>query len=253
MFLGGTVRSVEDAGLLKAMGLDFGEISISDVRRFQEALPDYKREIRGADFFFLCHGPQEGDPNDIHSLENMYLPKLVETIPLVYELGSSLLTIHLWMDRRFVSQEAIVYKVGLLRRLLDLADTYRVKLNIENLSEGLEDFLPVFETLPNLGLTLDVGHGQLLAETNTSFDFLRGMPERIRHVHIHDNVGGSSHKDDLHLPVGSGSIDFKAIFRAIASIGYRGTFTIELVPEKIKLCLDKVRELLKSTGIDREN
>ena len=106
MFLGGTVRSVEDVALLRAMGLDFGEISIPDVRRFQESLPDYKREIRGSDFFFLCHGPQEGDPNDIQSLEDVYFPKLMDTIPLVQKLGSTLLTIHLWICLLYTSDAA---------------------------------------------------------------------------------------------------------------------------------------------------
>ncbi|MBW2023543.1 MAG: sugar phosphate isomerase/epimerase, partial [Deltaproteobacteria bacterium] len=248
MFLGGTVRSVEDVALLRAMGLDFGEISIPDVRRFHEFLPDYKREIRGSDFFFLCHGPQEGDPNDIQSLEDVYFPKLMDTIPLVQKLGSTLLTIHLWMDPRFVMERVITYKVGFLKRVLETAISYSVNINIENLSESPQDLLPVFEALPDLGLTLDVGHGQLLAEENKSFEFVERLPERIRHVHIHDNFGGSSPHDDLHLPVGDGIVNFAAIFRALSVLGYDRTMTIELKPREIEQCINRVKDLLKNSA-----
>jgi len=249
MLLGGTVRSVEDVEVLMEMGLDFGEVSIRDVEEFRENLARYREVVKGSRFFYLCHGPQEGDPNNLHSLEHVYLPKLMEIIPFVNALGSKLLTIHLWMDSRFVTEEAIAYKVGFLRRLLELAINHNVDLHIENLSETSDDLSPVFEALPQLGLTMDVGHAQLLTRENRSLEFIRCFPERIRHVHIHDNLGGSSYKDDLHLPLGQGIIDFTAVFRALAAIGFQGTMTVELTTEQIAQCLDYVRNQLESSGL----
>ena len=55
-----------------------------------------------------------------------------------------------------------------------------------------------------LGMTLDVGHGELLSEKNTAYDFLAQYPEKIYHMHVHDNQGGSTQADDLHLLPGQG-------------------------------------------------
>jgi sugar phosphate isomerase/epimerase len=73
---------------------------------------------------------------------------------------------------------------------------------------------------------------------------MRTYPERIKHIHLHDNRGGSSHNDDLHLPVGDGVIDFENIFKMLKSINYKGTITLELQPDEIKKCLEYVKRLL---------
>ncbi|MBW1736932.1 MAG: sugar phosphate isomerase/epimerase, partial [Deltaproteobacteria bacterium] len=89
-----------------------------------------------------------------------------------------------------------------------------------------------------------IGHAQLLSNQNTSYGFIDRFPERIKHVHIHDNRGGDSPDDDLHLPVGKGIIEFGKIFRKVKEIGYHGTITLELRPPEIKTCLPYVKQLL---------
>jgi len=91
---------------------------------------------------------------------------------------------------------------------------------------------------------LDLGHGQLLSKEHTGLDFMASCPDRIKHIHLHDNRGGISHNDDLHLPVGDGVIDFENIFKMLKSINYKGTITLELRPSEIKECLDLVKKLL---------
>jgi len=53
----------------------------------------------------------------------------------------------------------------------------------------------------------------------------------IRHVHLHDNLGGQLQADDLHLPVGGGSVDFRAIMTGLMNANYDGTITLEVKPE----------------------
>ncbi|MBW1857069.1 MAG: sugar phosphate isomerase/epimerase, partial [Deltaproteobacteria bacterium] len=52
--------------------------------------------------------------------------------------------------------------------------------------------------------TLDIGHGQLLREENASFTIIKRYPDRIKHIHLHDNLGGNMPENDLHLPPGKG-------------------------------------------------
>jgi sugar phosphate isomerase/epimerase len=114
--------------------------------------------------------------------------------------------------------------------MLMLAREGKIPFCLENLSERAFDFEPVFQHFPDLGMTLDIGHGELLSPENTAYSFIQEFPDRIRHIHIHDNRGGNSPADDLHLPLGEGSIDFPPILSALVQSGYNGTITLEVPP-----------------------
>ena len=245
--LGGTARSPEDVITFHEMGLQFAEIPITDPDTFSAVKDDYKRLLKQLGIYYLCHGPQEGDANDIESLENSYLPRLMHILSIMPELRMKLLTFHLWMDTRFVDKDAIEYKIGLIKRITEQAKKAGVTICLENLSEKSSHLKKVFDAFPLLGLTMDLGHGQLLSEEHTGFGFMRTYPERIKHIHLHDNRGGTSHNDDLHLPVGDGIIDFENIFKMLKTIKYKDTITLELHPDEIKKCLGYVKRLLTVT------
>ena len=61
---------------------------------------------------------------------------------------------------------------------------------------------------------------------------------------MHDNRGGRSHLDDVHLPPGEGIIEFDSIFRKLRRIGYTGRVTLELKTEEIRGCLSSVRGII---------
>ena len=111
--IGGTARSAEDVKRLHNLGLQFAEIPITNPGKFSpmvEACKDLKDRLG---IYYLCHGPREGDPNDINTLEKDYLPKVLEVLHLMPKLDMSLLTIHLWFDPSYVKQEVISFKIGL--------------------------------------------------------------------------------------------------------------------------------------------
>jgi len=246
--LGGTARSPDDVVLLNELGLQFAEIPITNPAHFQRRIEEYKALREKLGLYYLCHGPREGDPNNADTLENAYLPKLMHILSIMPELDMSLLTLHLWLDPRFVVPDLIAYKVGFLKRVLQRAGDSDITVCIENLSENAARMAPIFGALPSLNLTLDLGHAQLLSDKNTSFGFIEKFPDRIKHIHAHDNLGGDSSDDDLHLPVGKGVVDFDAIFPSLNQIGYPGTITLELKPEEIRENLDRVRQLLNASG-----
>jgi sugar phosphate isomerase/epimerase len=244
MILGGTARNPEDVQALHELGLQFAEISILDPFGFSEQTRVYGELRRKFEFEYVCHGPREGDPNDIHALEKVYFPKVKGILPHMKSLGMPLLTIHLWLDSRFVSKEAIQYKIDLLRRVSRMTSDARITLCLENLSETPDDLELAFQEVSPLQLTLDIGHAQLLTEVNRSHEFLDRFPERIKHVHMHDNRGGRSHLDDVHLPPGEGIIEFDSIFQKLRRTGYSGKVTLELKTEEIRGCLSWVRGII---------
>jgi sugar phosphate isomerase/epimerase len=245
--LGGTASSPEDVIALHKLGLLFAEITIANPADFGPLQDKYRALLREIDFFYLCHGPREGDPNNIHTLESIYLPKLLQVLAVMPELEMRLLTLHLWLDPRFVHEEVIAYKIGFLQRLTERAGDRGITLCLENLSEKADHLAEVFAAVPRLNLTLDLGHAELLSEENTSFGFLEKCLDRVKHIHLHDNLGGTSPDADLHLPVGEGKIDFHKIFQQLHTVDYQGTMTLELRPDQIESCLGYVERLVDPT------
>lgn len=246
--LGGTARTPGDVMELYSMGLQFAEIPITDPEPFSHRIGEYQALMDQSGLPYLCHGPREGDPNNADTLETVYLPRLLKILSIMPRLRMRLLTVHLWLDPRFVHPDIIAYKVGFLKRLLETAENAGITVCLENLSENAAHLSAIFETLPSLGLTLDLGHAQILTAQNTSFGFMHGFPERIRHIHLHDNRGGNTPDEDLHLPVGNGIIDFEGIFKDLRLIGYNRTITLELKPDEVRTNLALVKRSLRHAG-----
>ncbi|MCQ8893103.1 MAG: sugar phosphate isomerase/epimerase [Methanolinea sp.] len=95
-----------------------------------------------------------------------------------------------------------------LRELKAYAADHGVTFYIENMGNWNYFFLRTpqeLDIIDGIGLALDVGHAHL---NHCLPGFLT---TRISHVHIHDNDG----RDDTHLAVGKGSIDFVPVMDAI--------------------------------------
>jgi sugar phosphate isomerase/epimerase len=146
------------------------------------------------------------------------------------ELDARLITAHFWLDGRYIEPSVLREKLTILEEMLKLARAQQIPFCLENLSERTCDFEAAFRLFPDLGMTLDIGHGELLSPENTAYRFIETFPDRIRHIHIHDNHGGNSPADDLHLPLGEGSINFPPLLSALVQSGYNRTITLEVPP-----------------------
>lgn len=244
MLFGGHVRNRSDVAFLADHHFDFGEVVISRPAE----IPYLERELKGrlskGALKMVGHAPREGPPNDTAHLLERYKPALVSSVDLMENLAAELLTIHMWMDRRFVAPESRAAKIEVLRDLCDYAGGKGVVLCLENLSESAEDLQVVMTAVPNLMLTLDVGHAQLLAARNTSYEIIPLLGERIQHVHLHDNIGGVGPEDDLHLPPGMGIVNIADILKLLVAHGFRAGATLELERHELLAGREYVRDLL---------
>jgi sugar phosphate isomerase/epimerase len=244
MLYGGHIKSLEDIDFLRVSGFDFGEVVIRNKKA-----RDYWRQsgINNrdcSDFLLIAHGPIEGPPNDIDNLRNRYCPALRETIDVARIMEIDFLTVHLWMDPRFVKSEVIEEKRSTLSDLFHYGRDMGVFVSLENLSETAEDLANILDAIPELGITLDVGHGQLLSPVNTSFAIADQLMNHIKHLHFHDNRGGGGVDDDLHLPIGDGIIDFRGIMRILLNKGYDQTLTLELENKDLIESRAKVKTMI---------
>lgn len=250
MFIGGHVHHTDDIVFLRKHGFDFGEVVLKD-----EEARSYWQDVNldsliGPDFWLIAHGPHEGDPNSSSNLLNNYYPALIETIDTISGIGSNFLTVHLWMDSRYVNGSQIQLKRRVLKDLFIYARGKEVTVSLENLSESCSDLEFALSEIPEASITLDIGHGQLLSKSNTSFQIIKRLAGLIHHVHLHDNSGGTGVKDDLHLPIGDGIIDFEAILKSLLSSGYNNTMTLELKRHELELSKQRIETIIQRVRSD---
>jgi sugar phosphate isomerase/epimerase len=118
-----------------------------------------------------------------------------------------------------------------LRELGDSCERTGVGLMIENLPgdfNTVDQIQPLMDALPSLGLHLDIGHCNLRTDVNTCEELVRAFGGRLVHAHLHDNKGGHQ---DLHLPLGVGTMDWRTHVRSLKESGYDGTITLEVFTE----------------------
>jgi len=133
-----------------------------------------------------------------------------------------------------------------VRELLDAARRCNVEITIENMpslfpvllknvGEVTRFYRDLGET--DLGLTLDVGHANINGQI---YEFIERLPERIAHVHVHDNDGTF----DSHLGIGYGNINWSRVIQMLKKMNYRGTLIVESEKD-VEESLQTLRRLLQ--------
>jgi len=84
------------------------------------------------------------------------------------------------------------------------------------------NFKALLEAAPGLKAHLDFGHIQMGRDDHDAF--CRQLAAEIAHVHFSDNRG----REDNHMPLGVGSIDWHAAVKLLKAIGYDETITLEV-------------------------
>lgn len=162
------------------------------------------------------------------------LSQIKEAIEFTYDVGAELLTIHPgWKDLfgyRY-PDEAYTLAIEGHRELAEAASDYGIRIGIENmppfwLSFGVdpEEIKAMIQAVnrDNLGLTLDVGHANILG-VNAIDEFITTLNEKILLIHIHDNDG----KRDQHKVIGEGTIDFHKVISSLIQGGINAPLCIE--------------------------
>jgi len=234
VLIGGRAHTVAEAEFIAQAGFPFAEISIRAPLEFNRDAASFRKLQDRFGIFYVAHGPEEINTWEPEKLRTDFLPLIRSLLECAAELVITVFTLHFWLDRRFVADDIAAEKIEILKAMTGYADKCGIKLCMENLSEQVSDFSPVFAAIAKLGMTLDVGHGELLAPRNTAYEFAAQCLQRIYHVHLHDNRGGDTVEDDLHLPLGEGVVDFASVLGCLKARGYDRTMTLEIPPAALK-------------------
>lgn len=231
--IGGRAHNIEEIITVSKFGYPTLEISLDDPAIVSGWIPQLLEIKNTYGTSFLAHYPNEDNPFDLEVLRDKFLHRIKALMEVSRQLDIKKATLHFWMDKRWAQADLIRGKIELLSRIVGYGNQYGITVCIENLTERSDSFSPVFEAIPDLRMTLDIGHAQLLAKQNTSFGFIENCFSRIAHMHVHDNHGGTTVKDDLHLALGEGIVDYKAIIKSLVNKGYDSTITMEVKPKDI--------------------
>ncbi len=139
-------------------------------------------------------------------------------------------------------------RIDLLKKINKLAIKYGSTLTIENTNEDIHSIKKILSKL-DFELTLDVGHANLLGNDNHPINFIKQLSDKIKHLHFHDNLGGSTEADDLHLSIGEGQINFKSLLRELKILGYQNKITLE-VRKDFKENVKRIKRLLREVNYD---
>jgi sugar phosphate isomerase/epimerase len=214
------------------MELDFIDLTLEppaaaawrvDGGRIRQALQERRLGVVGHTAYYLPIG------HPFETVRAAAVGELRSCLQKFAEIGVGWMNIH--PDRRAPMHDwrfVIEQNVRSLSELLEVARPLGIGLMIENLPDGfntVEQLGDLFDPLPELGLHLDLGHANLHRGHNSAESILAAFGPRLRHVHLHDNKGGD---DDLHLPLGAGTLDVERQVRLLHAAGYDGTITLEV-------------------------
>jgi sugar phosphate isomerase/epimerase len=165
----------------------------------------------------------------IEEIRRASIAELRRCVDVFADLGARWMNVHPDRHAPMHDRSFFVEKnIATLSELLPYAAERGIGLMVENLPGDFntaQQLGELLEPLPDLGLHLDVGHANLLVIHSTVDELLRVYGGRLRHVHLHDNKGGAA---DLHLPLGTGSVDVRGAIRGLQAVGYDGTITLEV-------------------------
>lgn len=247
------LREVEEIGEL---GFDYIEITMDPPEATPQKILEQKSSIqkllRRYQMGIIGHLPTFLFTADLYeSLRNVSLRETIDALEALAGLKAERIVLHpgyITGLGKFVMERAKRYALESMGAILKEANRLGLTICLENMfpqSNFLshpQEFQEVFEKFPEIRLTLDIGHANIGGGKNRSSEFIQRYGHRIGHVHANDNFG----KEDNHLPIGAGIIDFKKILKELKDIPYDETITLEVFSKDkdyLKLSKEKMKKM----------
>ena len=254
------LKELED---ISALGFDYLELTMDAPRAHHSVIRKQKKQLLAAlaqyEMKLVCHLPtfvSTADPAP--GLREASLRETLDSLEMAADLHALKVFLHPSMILGlsvFVIHQARKYAMESLETIVKRAEALGVNLCLENLfpqSHSLvdpDDFVEVFKKFSGLKMTLDIGHANIGDRGGKrAMGFITTFGDRIGHIHASDNFG----KEDNHLPIGTGVINFSKIMKALKAVGYDDTITLEVF-SRDKDYLRISREKLAAMVIAAEN
>jgi sugar phosphate isomerase/epimerase len=213
-------------------GFDFVDLTLEPPAAWPVDAAEVARVVRELGLRVVGHtSPHLPIASAFDGLRDRAHEILRECFAVFAEVGAEVVNVHPDRMPTVIAADVVIARnAEAVASLAEDADNAGVRLMVENMGRSFatpEELRPLFGAAPAAGFHLDVGHahlGRRADEPNRTAALLDAFRDRLAHVHVHDNLG----VDDLHLPLGAGTIDWPEIARALRRSGYDGTVTLEI-------------------------
>ncbi len=223
---------IQEIEWVASLGLGFIDLTLEppmaaswlvDREAIRRALDRHHLGVVGHTAFYLPIA------SGIEEIRRASLEELRRCVEVFAAIGARWMNVHPDRHAPMHSRRFFIERnLETLGELLPYATERGVGLMLENLPGDFNTAAQMgdlLDPLPELALHLDIGHANLLVLQSTVEELLQAYGSRLRHVHLHDNKGGGA---DLHLPLGTGTVDLRGVVRLLQAGGYDGTITLEV-------------------------
>ncbi len=218
---------------MAAMGMDFIDLTLEPPRaaawqieplQIRELLQQRKMGIVGHTAYYL---PLASPFEDLRRTAVEACRRCIEAFAV---LGARWMNVHPDTHAPLHGKQFLIDRnLQSLQEILQHAKAFGIGIMLENIPGSIfnsaGDLAIMLQTLPELGLHLDIGHANLSAIPRNAESILEAHGIRLRHVHLHDNKGGDQ---DLHMALGTGTMDIPGLVRTLKASGYNDTITLEV-------------------------
>ena len=239
-------NALEEARWAAGHGFDFLDLTIEgpaaareqiDARAIRQVLADAGMGVVGHTAWFLPLA------SPIERVRRAAIEEVVATLPIFAGLGATLVNVHIARTVKTFGPEATArFNGASFAELAERAEPYGIRIMAEHPPDpgvSIADIRAILQADERLGFHLDVGHANVGSDRLE--ELLNAFADRLCHVHLSDNRG----RDDDHMPLGAGNIDWRRAIRLIKHSGYDGTITLEVFAQERDYLLqsaEKVRQ-----------
>ena len=224
---------------IAARGFDYLELTMDPPQAHYTGVRRHQAKIASAlhrhQMDLICHLPTFVSTADLtDGIRAASLKEILMSLQVAAELHAVKVVLHpghIGGMGFFVKEQAKKYAMQSLETIVEEANRLGIRLCLENMFPKYpsfvepKDFVDIFNRFPTLEMTLDIAHANIGTRTERrALHFISRYHSRIGHIHASDNFG----KEDQHLPIGAGSIDFPKVVKALNKIGYEETVTLEI-------------------------
>ncbi len=191
-----------------------------DVAKLQPILDGYGMSVTGHTDPCLPYA------YPIRGIRNACLKELERCAKIFSALGADVMNIHpSYFCPPAMRNNIVDLNIDALKPIVEMAASYGLTVIFENFKapfDRVSIIKTIMEEVPGLALHLDFGHTNFGKDNH--YVFCKKLGQHIRHVHFSDNRG----REDNHMPLGVGSINWKNAVMSLKSIGYDNTITLEV-------------------------
>jgi len=194
----------------------------------------------------LAEVPRQASVEAVRVTVEAMAPLKIETYVLhLWGAWSNLVRNSLPPPQRSVLESVLVAQAQ--RSLVEVATFVpRPALSIENLETVPFAVIAALAEAGDTHICLDVGH--LAWSGDPAEDpaaLVRAHHARLAELHLHDVRRGPGGEMRDHQAIGTGDLDFPALFQALDDVGFAGPLVLELLsPAAALTSLERVRQLL---------